>query len=271
MILLSGQPVREVSGPLTPLEQFIVNEKMMSMLPYSYETEDQLRFELKVRLNLVEASKQMCYSRVQFGDFPKSRCNPAYWIRMPNGGFRQRPDVRSSEAISDFFLRSEFYTFECATAIIILMYKAVLETIGAPLFNTYFRNLVLFTWNTDEDLRIITRPSRESFPGDVLYFRNPDVSPINPEWQGENVVELGNNLFYGHGTGIKTPYEIIRELNSYRRRFAFRSAYLVEQVTAPDYKYLYQLSKSLPHPLEAGYPYRGIVSKIGEFTVVAAG
>ncbi|ANE48928.1 hypothetical protein SY83_14185 [Paenibacillus swuensis] len=272
MIIIAGNRVNSVSEPLTPLEQYIVSEKLKSPQPFSYESEDQLKFELRMRTKIVEAAEEMYASRVKFGDFPKSQSNPAYWIRMPNGGFQLRPGVRSSDAIRDIWLNSEMYTFECATAIIMMMYKAVLETIGAPLFDTYFQNLVLYTWTTDEDLRIITKPGYESFPGDVLYFKNPDVNPATPEWQGENVIELGNNLFFGHGMGIKTPIEVIQELNAYRRPFAFRSAFLMHQVTAPDYKYLYQLSKSVPASTytDITMPFRGIISRIGEFTVVAS-
>lgn len=40
-------------------------------------------------------------------------------------------------------------------------------------------------------------------PGDLVYFKNPQVNPATIEWQGENTIYLGNFFFYGHGVGVK--------------------------------------------------------------------
>jgi protein-glutamine gamma-glutamyltransferase len=214
----------------------------------------------------------MVQGKSEFASFSKSRANPYYWIREENGGFRQRPGVLASDGIRDIFINSQLYAYECATAIIILMYKAVLDTIGDHAFNRNFKNLLLYAWNYDEDLKIITRPEGEIFQGDVLYFKNPQVNPATPEWQGENVVVLADHLFFGHGMGIKDERGIIDGLNSNRAPFAFKSAYMLRQVTQPDFKYIYQLRNNYPDGIEATeYRYEHyIVTKIGGITAVWA-
>jgi protein-glutamine gamma-glutamyltransferase len=268
VIIIAGIPGYEGVIPENPFEERIILEKHRSPLLYYYETPDQVKFELKLRAEILKASQELYRSKVQFSDFGGSRCNPLYWFRTPNGGFQLVPGRSPSEAIRDIFVNSEMYSFECATAIVILLYKALLELFGPKMFDTYFGNLTLYTWTSDEDLRLITRPLPESFPGDVLYFRNPDVNPKTPEWQGENAVKLDDNLFYGHGAGIQDANGIIQILNNNRRPWSFRSAYLTKQVTYPDYKYLYQLQKNYVGSF-ADINYRCIVSRIGEFTSIA--
>lgn len=48
---------------------------------------------------------------------------------------------------------------------------------------------------------------------------------------GENVINLGNGTYYGHGIGITSANGIIRELNRNRRRGATESAFLTDSVT----------------------------------------
>lgn len=78
-------------------------------------------------------------------------------------------------------------------------------------------------------------------PGDRRYVRNPDVNPETPEWQGENVIDLSNGLYYGHGIGIGNVEEIIRELNKNRKKDSTISAYLIDSVSRPNFKRLYSI------------------------------
>jgi protein-glutamine gamma-glutamyltransferase len=245
MIIIAGMdsPI-DMSG-WTQVERGIYAQKQNSSSTYSYDSVEELQFELKLRSKIVEASRALLASKANFATFKRSRCNWKYWIRTEKGGFQLRSNALSSAAIRDIYVSGGLYAFECATAMVIVLYKAMLDTIGEERFNQLFDNLLLFDWNFDSDLHLITVDSREeSFPGDILYFENPDVSTDTPEWQGENVVKLGNNLYYGHGIGIKSEVQVITALNSHRKPNSTHSAYLTDQTTYPDYKYLAHLYHS---------------------------
>jgi|HigsolmetaAR203D_1030402.scaffolds.fasta_scaffold00611_17 protein-glutamine gamma-glutamyltransferase len=242
MIVIAGQQAG--AGDLSPasdLQREIFRQKLNSRQIYSYSSKEELLFELGMRQAVVEASYASAASGAQFASFAGSRCNPVYWELTPRGAFVLRPGVRPSDAIRDIFINGGLYAYECAVAIVIVLYKAILEVFGNEKFNRYYPNLILYSWHLDSDLRLVIRERGEAFPGDVLYFDNPDVSPLTPEYQGENAVLLGPNLYFGHGIGIATAEQIIAALNSTRRLFARRSAYLLDQVTSLDYPYLYRL------------------------------
>ncbi|WP_168118659.1 protein-glutamine gamma-glutamyltransferase [Paenibacillus sp. HB172176] len=224
---------------LTDLEKKMLLRKQSSPVTYWYPSLDALVFELKMRSHTVQAAKDLYASGVSFGTFSNSRCNEAYWYRTPNGGFRLRQGVLPSVAIRDIFTNGSKYAFECAGAIIIVFYKAVLETIGDAAFNRYFQNLYLYSWETDQDLQLIPSYNlNETYYGDALYFKNPDYDRETPEWQGENVIMLDDNLYYGHGIGMGSSQDMIMQLNKARMPGAMQSAYLDDFVLTPDFERL---------------------------------
>lgn len=208
---------------------------------YQQDSPAALEFELRMRTNIVESAKALNYSGVIFATFENSRCNDQLWSRSPSGGFRLRSGVLPSDGIRDIYQNGRFYAFECATAIVIVFYMAILETIHSAAFNVHFKDLFLRDWQTDSDLRFVsTYNKHDAYPGDVLYFKNPDHS--SPEWQGENVVKLANDLYYGHGIGIGTSEKMIFSLNKTRKPGSMISAFLTELVIHPDFEYLRKLS-----------------------------
>jgi protein-glutamine gamma-glutamyltransferase len=84
---------------------------------------------------------------------------------------------------------------------------------------------------------------------DIVYFRNPDHAPSKPEWQGENAVMLGGDLFYGHGIGITTSEIIIDSLNEERVPGSNISAFLTNESIHPDFNYLQRLSTGAVLPM----------------------
>ncbi|GKU77902.1 protein-glutamine gamma-glutamyltransferase [Paenibacillus sp. L3-i20] len=244
MIVISdGSSAQIPPRMLTDLEKKILRQKQSSPVMYQYPSVDALIFELKMRTHIVEAAKALYASGVSFGTFSNSRCNEKYWIRTPDGGFLLRPGVPPSVAVNDIFENGHLYAFECAGAIIIMLYKAVLDTIGDAAFNTYFQNLFLRDWQHDRDLQLITTHDLyETYPGDVMYFKNPDHNPETPEWQGENVIKLDDNLFFGHGIGIGSGQEIIGHLNRARVPGSTVSAYLQDLVLKPNFEVVRRLS-----------------------------
>jgi len=221
------------------LEIFLLKQERAST--YYYQSGEELRFELRTRKLLTEAAVALNQSGVQFSTFQDSRCNPRVWHRDEKGGFLLLPSVTPSEGIRNIYSEGTLYAFECATAIVIVLYKGLLESMGEALFNRWFGGLKLYDWHYDKDLYLVDdKRLAEALPGDVQYFKNPDVSPEFTEWQGENVLKLEQDLYYGHGLGVKSSEQIIESLNRKRVEGSTRSAYLTEIVVHPDYPVLYR-------------------------------
>ncbi|MEH7610017.1 protein-glutamine gamma-glutamyltransferase [Gottfriedia acidiceleris] len=199
-------------------------------------------FESLLRYNITLSARAMFQNRLSFAVFAKSRCNPMYWQLMRTGGFLLRQGIRPSDAINDIYINSSLYAFECATAMVIIYYHAILNLIGENLFNQIFKNIYLYGWHTDPDLGIGAQYSDRILPGDIVYFNNPEFNPLTPEWRGENAVVLGDGTYFGHGLGIMTAEQMIFSLNNMRWPGAYRSAYLTNSVTRPNFKHLAELS-----------------------------
>lgn len=228
--------------PLSSEERMVLIRKEQSPVTYRYASVEELRFELAGRTRVAEASLMLYGSGAGFASFSRSRCNERYWLRTSDGGFRLRADVTPADAINDIFVNGRLYAFECATAIIIIFYKAVLEMIGTAIFNQRFAGLFVRDWQYDRDLRLrLFKGLQEAYLGDVLYFRNPDVNPAESQWQGENAVILGDNRYFGHGIGVADAETIIAALNRHRKPGATRSAFLTDDVLTLDYAHLYRM------------------------------
>lgn len=209
---------------------------------YSYQFIDELSFEIKLRKQIMVSARAMNQSNVQFEPFEKSRCNPHYWDLMNTGGFQLRPGVMPSDAIQDIYKNSSQYAFECATAMNIIFYHAVLNSIGVHVFNRLFQNIYLYSWHYDPDLGVNSIYTDHFLPGDVVYFNNPDFHLETPWWRGENAVVLGDGTYFGHGLGIWTAEQIIQALNNSRKPGSNQSAYLTNLVTRPSFKDLAKFS-----------------------------
>lgn len=246
VIVISGSDAGQINQlALSGLERSILQKKQNSRIVYRYDSPEALKFELAMRASIVNAAKAMQASGVRFETFENSKCNERYWTRTSTGGFQLKNGMSPSYAINDIFINGNLYGFECATAIVIIWYKAVLDMIGTAAFDAYFTRLYLRDWNHDSDLWLIsTHDNKEVFPGDVLYFKNPDHDPETPEWQGENVVLLADNLYFGHGIGIESGEEIIAALNKARAPGSRRSAYLTDLVVFPNFEYIRRLSSA---------------------------
>jgi protein-glutamine gamma-glutamyltransferase len=212
---------------------------------FDYSSEEELLFELDMREAIVLSSVELYKGGLNFAIFRKSRCNPKYWNRTSEGGFRLRRGVSPYEAIMDIFENSGMYATECATAMVIVYYGALAKLYGKEVFDRTFKDIYLMDWhNIDPLLRDIGYMSKPAvyLPGDRRYFANPDVDPETPEWQGENVIDLSDGNYYGHGIGIGRAGDIIEALNQNRAPGSTRSAYLMDTVGRPNFKRLYQIA-----------------------------
>ena len=117
--------------------------------------------------------------------------------RTQEGGFRLK-GCETSRGCQDILRNSRMYGTECATAIVIVFYLALVEVMPVELFDRLFSDIYLMDWKyLDSDLGVRTyRGVKNALPGDCLYFKNPDVNPDTPEWQGENVIVLLNNYYW---------------------------------------------------------------------------
>ena len=252
MIILQNQPLAEAivnEYPNNSIEKTILNQLITSTDTYRYDSLEQLKFELRLRKEIIKAANDLLHSQISFKIFQKSFCNPAYWQRKPDGGFALKEGVQPSDAIRDIFHNGDQYGTECATAMMIIYYKALLEVFQPDLFNRTFPDLYLMNWNG------IAGPLREVglmqsvndfLPGDRRYFINPDVDPMKPEWQGENVIDMGDGQYYGHGIGKYNADIFIQSLNRRRKEDADESAYLMETAGKPNFKRLFQIYNHTP-------------------------
>lgn len=248
MIVVDNKPLDTASiigeYASNSVERTVLNKLSASDKSYTYDSLEVLKFELRMRKEIVKAANELNKSNLSFEIFRESRCNPDFWRRRDDGGFELRSGVRPSAAIRDIFINSEEYGTECATAMQIIYYKALLEIFPEEAFNRLFDDIYLMNWhNLSRALRRTGTMHREKdyLPGDRRYFANPDVDPSTPEWQGENVIDMGDRLYYGHGVGKHRAEVFIDALNQSRREDADREAYLLDSAGRPDFSYLWEL------------------------------
>ena len=249
MITIKNQPPDDSLNkgyPPMSLERQILDTLISSSTIYNYNSIDQLKFELRMRREIINAAEALFRSGMSFAVFRKSECNPVYWQRMDDGGFALRPGIKASDAIRDIFKNGDKYATECATAMVIIYYKALLEIFPEDIYNEMFPNIYLMDWSQiARELREIgwMQPAKDYLPGDRRYFDNPEVDPITPEWQGENVIDMDNGIYYGHGIGKHKADTFIKALNRRRKKDAEISAYLMDSAGRPNFKRLFDLYK----------------------------
>ncbi len=247
MVIVSGsiQDYNVISSQYTPDSIQMKAYKILSSSEraYAYDSFEQLDFELGMRSNTVKASIDLDRSSFSFRVFRKSYCNPVFWERTNEGGFRLKENAVPSDAINDIYKNSSKYGTECATAMVIVFYKGLLDTYPEVLFNELFKSIYLMDWQQlDANIDINSYIDVIDYlPGDCRYFKNPDVDPVTPEWQGENVIDLSDGYYYGHGIGIGTREKMIRVLNEYRKAGSTTTAYLLDMATRPNYMQLFYL------------------------------
>ncbi|HHT17477.1 MAG TPA: protein-glutamine gamma-glutamyltransferase [Papillibacter sp.] len=247
MLLVDNKPV-DVSALMQEYPAGSIQHKALEIMQDSEETLrynslDELKFELKLRSAIVRAAEELNRSGMRFAVFSKSYANPDYWTRRSDGGFLLKTGVNASDAIRDIFKNGQLYGTECATAMPIVYFKALLDVFGDEAFNQMFRTIYLMNWHyLPPELSATGRmqAAKTYLPGDRRYIANPDVDPQTPEWQGENVIDLGNGLYYGHGMGRRTVEEVIKALNLNRFPGAQREAYLMDSVGRPDFRRLFR-------------------------------
>lgn len=258
MIILSGNPV-DITALVNEYPENSVERQLLYAMSegtgrYPYNSLDELKFELLLRKEIVNAAMALYKSGLSFAVFHKSKANSEYWNRTENGGFRLKREAEPAVAIEDIFTNGRAYATECATAMVIVCYRALLSVFGKERFNELFPEIYLMNWHIEEPLlrKIGTpKPAADILLGDRGYFSNPDVNPETPQWVGENVIVLPDSLYYGHGIGITTADRVISSLNANRRTDATQSAYFSNSVGRPNFNRLSDIyhHSTAPAPL----------------------
>lgn len=255
MVIISNSPLDtaalEEKYKPNNVEKEIINTLSSSDKKYYYDSLDEFVFELRLRNEIVKSAIELDKSQLGFAVFRKSKCNEAYWERTQEGGFVLKNGAKPSDAIGDIYLNSSKYATECATAMMIIYYKALLNIYPEELFNKVFPKIHLMNWHyIDKLLKEVgyMRKRSDYLLGDRRYFSNPDVDPLTPQWKGENVIDLNGELYYGHGIGIHNAKTIIRVLNDNRKDGAQQSAYLLDSAGRPNFKNLYDIYYKFQNP-----------------------
>lgn len=245
MITVAGLPVNDISlmgfdgsDKLIPYMFDILRE---SQRDFRYKSMEHLKFELQLRSAIVSAAIALYRSHLSFAVFRYSYCNTEFWTRTENGGFLLKSGVSPSAAIEDIYKNGHMYGTECATAMVIVYYKALLDVYPKPLFDSLFKSIYLMNWHDiDRNLKEVGRMRKAAvyLPGDRRYVKNPEVNPLTPEWQGENLIDLSQDRFYGHGMGIVSIEQAVAALNRNRREDATVSAYLMDEAGRPNFNHL---------------------------------
>lgn len=256
MIVIAGNPF-DITDLLSEYSSRSVEYEVLKKLAdssaeYRYDNIEQLKFELALRKETVEAAIKLAGSGFRFAVFHDSEGNEDFWDRTENGGFKVKDGISPFDAIDDIYQHGRKYATECATAMMIVYYRALSQVLGKDLFDKMFPGIYLMDWYIRHTvLDSIGTPIKvdDKLIGDRGYFNNPDVDPEHPEWQGENVIILPNDKFYGHGVGVTTAERIIDSLNHSRKKDPTEVAYFMDEVSRPDFKLIYNKSEKVKNDM----------------------
>jgi hypothetical protein len=197
--------------------------------------------DIVFRQRVVKAAHALAAGGAQFSASHKAdKVNKKLWTMGYGGKIQVRKFLpndqigKPSIALRDMFENGKDYGFECATAMMVIYHKAILDHLGDEKFDELFsepRMLSFFRWSVEdddytsvkklvEDDKIIKQPPK---PGAHYYFSNPGASEENSAFGGENVLYLGDGLYYAHGivgdsgSYIVTEDEIMATLSALRK------------------------------------------------------
>lgn len=220
-------------GEIDPGDRFVSGTPSNPMIePLGEKRTEDLAF----RAAVVRASEELAQSGAAFaGTAKQDKVNEVLWTMGYGGKMQVRKWLKDggigkpSVALRDIFKNGDQYGFECATAMMVIYHKAILDHVGDEAFDRLFtepRNLKFFRWNIEDDdfvdvKRLAHVPSKLK-PGSHYYYKNEGADPKNSAWGGENVIYLGDGKFYAHGIRgasgnfVVTEEEILTTLRNLR-------------------------------------------------------
>ncbi len=201
-----------------------------------------LRDRMRIGAAMVGACEDMDRAGHSFALIKDQTFSADCWTPSGNGAFALKPGVKPSDAVADIFANPSKYKFECATALVIVHYKAMLDLLGPKDFDAacaslrmgpwVYESTMAQNWNIDGSGSVEADAARQSQlrAGDYTYFKNWEVSDTGRAagWQGENVISLGGGRYYGHPFGIENGDHIVAYLNQNRNAGSTRSASMLQ-------------------------------------------
>jgi protein-glutamine gamma-glutamyltransferase len=204
--------------------------------------------DLAFRAAVVKAGKDLAASGASFaGSASQDKVNEVLWTKGYGGKMQVRKWLaeggtgKPSVALRDIFENGNKYGFECATAMMVIYHKAILDHVGDEAFDRLFtepRNLKFFRWSIEDsdftDVKRLAHVPSKLKPGSHYYYKNPDASEANSAFGGENVIYLGDGRFYAHGirgasgTFEVTEAEILDTLTRLRKPGATEKPYRID-------------------------------------------
>lgn len=193
------------------------------------------------QFQLTHVATRLSQKKPGFAIANQQRFNPAFWRRLPKpapglppgtrtsitpGTFDVKPGVSPSSALFDLYQYPSQYAFDCATAVIVVQYLAILGALGASQFDKKFPQIAAGPWVFGPTMHLflqlrgahdvnIKGDESQFNRGDVAYFNNPGVASEHAAaFSGENAIFLGEGEYYAHPFGITTATNIIYELQS---------------------------------------------------------
>lgn len=165
---------------------------------------DNLKLHLRARWAVIHYAKN-----ARFGFAPEGwELNPEYWqpINAQNQ-LNPNPDKTWREGFADLRNQPGKYKLGCHSASIVCLHAGAHAAVGEEKF-AKLGHPFLTRQTKDED---------DWVPGDAGYILNRAAGRIQPGQEGENLIYLGNDKYWGHGPGvpdmrIRTRQEWISEV-----------------------------------------------------------
>lgn len=211
---------------------------------------------VRVGAAVVSACLEMHQAHHEFAIAPLQRFSGAYWRRdgrlQHHATFHLRPGVKASAALNDVFRNPDGYRFECATALVLVYYRAIQKLIGERDFDRIMGDLKVGPWEYEPDLaRFLLSSGKGDRPatperarqlkyGEYTYTKNWAVSWWG--WakgcQGQNQIRLDDDLYYAHSYALVGQGDIVARENGARVIGAKTSASMTDAQTRLDPKLL---------------------------------
>lgn len=196
----------------------------------------------RVKINgaIVNACELLAKANHKYSTLPFQSFNREMWqgtgvagLGSVGGVFKLKDGVKPSDAVNDIFNNPKKYKFECATALVIAYHKAILDLIGPKDFDANFKDLKMGPWKYSDTFKQYWGTVNSGKPfqvGQYGYIKNSQVDAISwcKGWQGENVISLGGDKYYGHMYGITTGQKMIEAMNKHRNVWAKHSAAMTD-------------------------------------------